>query len=166
MPCDNTLLASCDQVHGYIASRADLSDDVPRAKHQKPPDPFSHEESETIIAEAARVCPGQVHNLIDFRFWTGLRTSEIFGLQWLNVDLPSGTTRTLHRDVPHDLRDMDGWRAERSGNGEARIDANVLELSPQSKTGAEAPVLLKHSVGWLMGLEPTTTGITILDSTN
>jgi len=23
-----------------------------------------------------------------------------------------------------------------------------------------------HSVGWLMGLEPTTTGITILDSTN
>gem|GEM_PF-2771967 len=23
-----------------------------------------------------------------------------------------------------------------------------------------------HSLGWLMGLEPTTTGITILDSTN
>ncbi|WP_249044019.1 tyrosine-type recombinase/integrase [Burkholderia stagnalis] len=35
--------------------------------------------------------PGQVHNLIDLWFWTGLRTSEIFGLQWLNVDLPSGT---------------------------------------------------------------------------
>ena len=26
--------------------------------------------------------------------------------------------------------------------------------------------LLLNSVGWLMGLEPTTTGITILDSTN
>jgi hypothetical protein len=26
--------------------------------------------------------------------------------------------------------------------------------------------LLMNSVGWLMGLEPTTTGITILDSTN
>jgi hypothetical protein len=25
---------------------------------------------------------------------------------------------------------------------------------------------LLYSVGWLMGLEPTTTGITILDSTN
>ncbi|WP_230953308.1 tyrosine-type recombinase/integrase [Burkholderia stagnalis] len=31
-----------------------------------------------------------MHNLIDLRFWTALRTSEIFGLQWLNVDLPSG----------------------------------------------------------------------------
>lgn len=65
---------------------------MPRAKHQKPPpDPFSREESESIIKEAERVHPGQVHNLIDFWFWTGLRTSEIFGLQWLNVDLPSGT---------------------------------------------------------------------------
>ena len=26
--------------------------------------------------------------------------------------------------------------------------------------------LILNSVGWLMGLEPTTTGITILDSTN
>jgi len=26
--------------------------------------------------------------------------------------------------------------------------------------------LLLNSLGWLMGLEPTTTGITILDSTN
>jgi hypothetical protein len=27
-------------------------------------------------------------------------------------------------------------------------------------------VFTTNSVGWLMGLEPTTTGITILDSTN
>ena len=31
--------------------------------------------------------------------------------------------------------------------------------------GAEAPKPL-IDLGWLMGLEPTTTGITILDSTN
>ncbi|RQZ60947.1 site-specific integrase [Burkholderia sp. Bp9004] len=65
---------------------------VPRAKHQKPPpDPFSRDESEKIIDEAERAYPGQVHNLIEFWFWTGLRTSEIFGLQWLNVDLQNGT---------------------------------------------------------------------------
>ncbi|WP_232438142.1 tyrosine-type recombinase/integrase [Burkholderia ubonensis] len=66
--------------------------DVPRAKHQKAqPDPFSRDESDSIIAEAKRVHPGHVHNMIEFWFWTGLRTSEIFGLQWSNVDLPNGT---------------------------------------------------------------------------
>ena len=35
----------------------------------------------------------------------------------------------------------------------------------QNGLGAEAPRPL-ISLGWLMGLEPTTTGITILDSTN
>lgn len=65
---------------------------VPRAKHQKsPPDPFARDESEQIIEEAARIHSGQVHNLIEFWFWTGLRTSEIFGLQWSKVDLPNRT---------------------------------------------------------------------------
>ncbi|WP_175692676.1 site-specific integrase [Burkholderia ambifaria] len=65
---------------------------VPRAKHQKPPpDPLSRDELEKIIGEAERAYPGQVHNLIEFWFWTGLRTSEIFGLQWPNVDLQNGT---------------------------------------------------------------------------
>ncbi|MCU9954873.1 tyrosine-type recombinase/integrase [Burkholderia sp. BKH01] len=66
--------------------------DVPRAKHRKPlPDPFSRDESERVIGEAERAYPGQVHNLIEFWFWTGLRTSELFGLQRLNVDLQNGT---------------------------------------------------------------------------
>ncbi|WP_081064296.1 tyrosine recombinase XerC [Burkholderia stagnalis] len=65
---------------------------VPRAKHQKPsPDPFSRDESERIVGEAERTYPGQVHNLIEFWFWTGLRTSEVFGLQWQNVDLQKRT---------------------------------------------------------------------------
>jgi len=66
-------------------------DDVPRAKHQKqPPDPLSREESEAIIMEAARAYPGHVHNLIELWFWSGLRTSEILGLDWRNVDLARG----------------------------------------------------------------------------
>ncbi len=67
------------------------SDGVPQAKHQKaPPDPFSREEAETIIAEAARAYGGQIHNMVELWFWTGLRTSEILGLTWPNVDLASG----------------------------------------------------------------------------
>ena len=68
------------------------TDGVPHAKHQKPPtDPFTREEVDAIVGEAARVHPGQVHNMIEFWFWTGLRTSEILGLDWANVDLASGS---------------------------------------------------------------------------
>lgn len=68
------------------------ADAVPRAKHQKPPpDPFAREESDRIIAEAERAYPGQVHNLAEFWFWTGLRTSEIYGLEWPQIDLASAT---------------------------------------------------------------------------
>ncbi|WP_201525066.1 Arm DNA-binding domain-containing protein, partial [Bordetella pseudohinzii] len=53
---------------------------VPRAKHQKePPDPFSLEEAEAIIAYAADKYPEPVYNIIEAWFFTGLRTSEVFG---------------------------------------------------------------------------------------
>ncbi|WP_347880271.1 tyrosine-type recombinase/integrase [Burkholderia stagnalis] len=42
---------------------------------------------------------------IDFWFWTGLRTSEIFGLQWLNVDLPSGTILVAEAPVGGEQQD-------------------------------------------------------------
>ena len=47
-----------------------------------------------------------------------------------------------------------------------RQHTQVRRLQPpgQQKTRHEAG--LGYVVGWLMGLEPTTTGITILDSTN
>jgi hypothetical protein len=40
------------------------------------------------------------------------------------------------------------------------------EQAAQSKKPDLAIGLLPEFLGWLMGLEPTTTGITILDSTN
>lgn len=64
------------------------ADKVPRYEHQKePPDPFTAEERDRIIAEAHRRYPGQVANLIQFWFWSGLRTSELFALQWSKVGL-------------------------------------------------------------------------------
>jgi integrase len=66
-------------------------DGVPRASHQKAiPDPFSRDESEAIIAEAAAAYPGHVHNMIETWFWTGLRTSEIISLVWPNIDFAHG----------------------------------------------------------------------------
>jgi integrase len=61
---------------------------VPRAKHQKdPPDPFSREEAEAIIADALKHYPEPIANHIEWRFFTGVRTSEAAGLRWPNVDL-------------------------------------------------------------------------------
>lgn len=62
------------------------------AKHQKaPPDPFTKEEADKITSDIKTKQPDQVGNFVEFWMWTGLRTSEIFGLRWENVDLASGS---------------------------------------------------------------------------
>lgn len=67
-------------------------DKIKALAHQKePPDPFSREELERITAKFAEKHPGQAANLVEFWLWTGLRTSEISGLNWQNVDLASGS---------------------------------------------------------------------------
>jgi integrase len=61
--------------------------DVPRATHQKePPDPFTREQAEAIVAQAHKRYPGQVAHLVEFWMFTGLRTSELFGLRWEAID--------------------------------------------------------------------------------
>lgn len=61
---------------------------VPRAKHQKePPDPFSRDEADRIVADMQSHAPPAVANMVEFWFWTGLRTSEIAGLKWASADL-------------------------------------------------------------------------------
>ena len=68
-----------------------IAEAVSRAKHQRQPtDPFSRDESEAIIAEAANA-DAQIHNYIELWFWSGLRTSEINGLEWRYVDFKDNT---------------------------------------------------------------------------
>jgi integrase len=63
---------------------------VKSAKHQKPPiDPFTADEAEAIIADMVKHYDPQVANYATFKFFTGLRTGESFGLKWPNVDLAS-----------------------------------------------------------------------------
>lgn len=55
-------------------------------------DPFDQTEVNAILAH----CEGQVRNLFQFAFWTGLRTSELIALRWEDVDL-AGETITVRR---------------------------------------------------------------------
>lgn len=64
---------------------------VPRAKHQKPPvEPFTRDEAEAIIADMVAHYPAQVANFVRFKFFSGVRTGEAFGLKWASVDLGAG----------------------------------------------------------------------------
>lgn len=49
-------------------------------------DPFGKDEQAAILAQLA----GQGRNLIQFAFWTGLRTSELVALDWGDVDFLRG----------------------------------------------------------------------------
>lgn len=67
-----------------------VAEEIPRAKWQRdPPDPFSRDEAERIIAFAQSHYPEPVYNLIEWWFFTGVRTGEMAGLRWPNVDLAS-----------------------------------------------------------------------------
>lgn len=45
-------------------------------------DPFNTDEIKAILAN----CDGQGKNLIQFAFWSGLRTSELIALEWQDID--------------------------------------------------------------------------------
>ena len=63
---------------------------VARASWQRDdPDPFTREEADKIIAYAAQHYPEPIANMLEWRFYTGVRTSEAFGMRWASVDLAS-----------------------------------------------------------------------------
>ena len=60
---------------------------IASAKWQRePPDPFDREEVEQIIDYARAKFAPTVANLIAFRFFSGLRTSEMVALRWQSTD--------------------------------------------------------------------------------
>ena len=73
---------------------------VPRLKFQKPPpDSFSREEADKIIAKMTASFPAQVANLVAIWLWTGLRKSEVDGLRWKNVNLECATLNVREAQV-------------------------------------------------------------------
>jgi integrase len=64
---------------------------IPSARHQKePPDPFTRQEVEAIIADLKARQPEPIGNYAEWWAFTGVRPSEAAGLRWSSVDLASG----------------------------------------------------------------------------
>lgn len=63
-------------------------------------EPFTEEEKQIIIDNAE----GQIKNLIQFNFWTGLRISELIALKWSDIDFSNGFTYIKRAKVENELK--------------------------------------------------------------
>jgi integrase len=67
---------------------------VRRRKQQLPfPDPFTRCEVEAVVTHMTQEFHGGVGNFVEFKFFTGLRPSEVAALRWSDVDL---VTQQVH----------------------------------------------------------------------
>ena len=117
----NNVLIPCRRTFDFaIADQAlDRSpvETVHNAKVQKePPDPFSFEEAEAIIADLRGKAGDVVADYFEFAFFTGLRASEQIALIWGDFDRKRGLLRVSRarvwgKDKPstktHHARDME-----------------------------------------------------------
>lgn len=99
-------------------------------------DPFDRDEQAAILA----AMEGQGRNLVQFAFWTGMRTSELVALDWADVDLLRGVVRvsralTQHSDAPEGTKTSAGRREVKLL--QAAAEALVAQKAHTYLVGAE-----------------------------
>jgi integrase len=99
-------------------------------------DPFSKEEHAVILQNLT----GQGRNLIQFAFWTGMRTSELVALDWTDVDFVRGVV-VVSRAMTQQSKEAEVTKTD-AGNREVKLLAGALEALVAQK---------KHT--WLAGNE-------------
>lgn len=95
----------------------------PAAWQREPPDPFDRDEVEAIIGYAAEHYPPQVANAFDFWAWTGLRTSELFGLRWASVDLRKRQVEIREASVRGEIKSRTKTNTTRTVSLNSRAEA-------------------------------------------
>lgn len=76
-------LIEANPLAGYTYRKAEAP------KEEDDIDPFDRVEQSAILA----ALDGQGRNLVQFAFWTGLRTSELVALDWSDIDFTRGVVR-------------------------------------------------------------------------
>jgi len=97
--------------------------------HTREPQPFTSDEVTNILNELT----GQERNLIQFAFWTGLRTSELIALRWQDVDLEQNCIHVRVANVRNHLKGTKTKSGERTITLQTR--AREALLSQQTYTG-------------------------------
>ncbi|HKX40903.1 MAG TPA: DUF3596 domain-containing protein [Burkholderiaceae bacterium] len=111
---------------------------VPRAKwQQEEPDPFSREEAELIIADMLAHYPEQVGNLVEWRFFSGVRTSEAFGLRWPSVDLLAEYTKIHEAVVRGEKKSKTKTAVARNVRMNSRSKAALTRQAKHTRLAAE-----------------------------
>ncbi|MEW8042601.1 MAG: DUF3596 domain-containing protein, partial [Candidatus Thiodiazotropha endolucinida] len=67
-------------------------------------DPFTEDEIKAVLAVAKEYDP-RIRNLLQFAFHTGLRTSELFGLKWGDIDWRNEIVRVQRAFVERKLKE-------------------------------------------------------------
>ena len=105
-------------------------------------------------------------------------TAGVQPMPWKSGSMPAHWMGAAERKMASKPRSAENeapqqtWMATKTkaegADAKPRRDNRSLRFRcvPETKQGPEGPCFYWNFLGWLMGLEPTTTGITILDSTN
>jgi len=86
---------------------------------QEDPEPFNFDEQQRILD----TLPDQGRNLIQFAFWTGLRTSELIALEWGDIDRVKNTAYVQRACVRGKLK----YPKTRSGKREVMLLPDAIE---------------------------------------
>ncbi|MDD2770354.1 MAG: tyrosine-type recombinase/integrase [Methylococcus sp.] len=103
------------------------------------PEPFTADE----VARILNQLEGQERNLIQFAFWSGLRTSELIALRWQDVDLEHDRIYVRHANVRGHLK---GTKTS-SGSREVALQPQAREalLNQQTYTGQNSAIVFHDS---------------------
>lgn len=119
------------------------------AKHQRlPPDPFSLEEAEAILADLRSHYHEQVVNYFELKFFSGLRTSESLGLRWDSIDWRQGTMMVTEGIVLGEHTDKTKTKSVRS----VQLNSRALAALKAQK----AHTFLDRTKGGWVFLDPKT----------
>lgn len=95
-------------------------------------DPFDRVEQSAILA----ALEGQGRNLVQFAFWTGMRTSELVALDWSDVDFLRGVVRVSKAQTQH----AESPEAPKTASG--RREIKLLDMAMEALTAQKAHTYL------------------------
>ena len=88
-----------------------------RAKEADDVDPFSTEEQAAILD----ALHGQARNLVQFAFWSGMRTSELVALEWRDIDWRGGVARVRRAITQASARRANSAASEKADSIPERV---------------------------------------------